>query len=236
MTKRNYYMIIDTETMTGARTVFDLGYKVIDRKGNVYAEASYVVAETVLAESGIATMFADRFTRTKAPHYIASLLADLGEFTVADFATIRADVLATIAEYDATICAYNVNFDLNALEKTSNALLGCGFFDTDPEVLDIWAMALGCICTTAKFVQFVASHGITTEKGNPQTGAEAVYRFITGDPDFEEAHTAHADCGIEQVIFQKCMGTHKKLRRDTVRMCLHDPDWCKVCEMFHALG
>ena len=233
---KHYYIIIDTETVTGMRTVFDLGYKVVDRAGNVYAEASYVVAETVLTEPGICTMFTDPFTKGKAPHYIASLLADLGEFTVADFETIRADVNDTVRAYGATVCAYNVNFDLNALDKTSKALLGREFFDETPDVLDIWAMALGCICTTAKFVKFVAEHGITTEKGNPQTGAEAVYRFLTGDPGFEEAHTAHADCGIEQAILQKCLNTHKKLRRDTVRMCLHDPDWCKVCEMYRAIA
>ena len=234
MSTRKLYMVLDTETVTSARTVFDLGYRIIDRKGNVYETGSYVVSETVATVDGIVSMVTDSFTKTKAPRYIMSLICETGEFTMVDFATMRETINDVIARYNPVLAAYNITFDLNALNKTSQKLLGVDFFDRMPELFDIWAAAMSTICKAARYIQFIADNGITTDKGNPQTGAEAVYKFITGNTDFEEAHTAAADCEIEAEIFAACLKTHRKMKRTPVRMCMHDDDWKEIVARYHA--
>lgn len=234
MPTRKLYMVLDTETVTPARTVFDLGYRIIDRKGEVYATGSYLVRETVATVDGIGEMVTDSFTKSKAPRYLASVIGGMGEFDVVDFATLREEVNMLIDRYNPVLAAYNITFDLNALNKTSQKLLGVDFFDRMPELFDIWAAAMSTICKAARYIQFIADNGITTDKGNPQTGAEAVYKFITGNTDFEEAHTAAADCEIEAEIFAACLKTHRKMKRTPVRMCMHDDDWKEIVARYHA--
>lgn len=233
---RKLYLVLDTETVTPAREVFDLGYKLVDRNGEVYTAGSYVARETVGTVEGIAAMFSDRFTKGKAPHYFASLIGGEPEFELADFADIRDEVNAVIAAYHPVLCAYNVAFDLNALNKTSQRILGCDFFEEMPELLDIWAAAMSTICKAARFIRFLADNAILTDNGNPQTGAEAVYRFLTDDPEFEEAHTARADCEIEAEILAACFRTRKRMNREPVRMCLHHPDWQEIVKRYHEFA
>lgn len=236
MASKKLYLILDTETVTSNRQVFDLGYKLVDRDGNVYASGSYVASETVATEDGVALMFSDRFTSGKAPAYIASIIGEQGEFDVVDFSTIRDEVNMLVKQYRPVLAAYNIAFDLNALNKTSQRILGCDFFEEMPELLDIWAAAMSTICKTARFIRFIADNAILTEKGNPQTGAEAVYRYITDSPDFEEAHTARADCEIEAEILAACLKTHKKMKRTPVRMCFHDEDWKEIVRRYHEFS
>lgn len=235
MSTRKLFMILDTETIS-PRQVFDLGYRVVDRQGNVYETGSYVVAETVATVEGVAAMMADSFTKTRAPRYLAALVAESGEFEVADFETIRAKVNEVVAHYKATVAAYNAGFDLDALNKTSRALLGSDFFEDAPDVLDLWAAALSTLCKTARYVRFVSEHGLVTEKGYPKSCAEAVYCYLTDNPDFEEAHTAAADCEIEAAILAACLRTKKRMSRKPVGMCLYNADWQAMVERFRSLA
>ena len=59
MSNKKYYMVIDTETC--GDYVFDIGYRLIDRKGNCYANGSYVVKEFINDPAKL-DMFNDRFT------------------------------------------------------------------------------------------------------------------------------------------------------------------------------
>ena len=43
--------------------------------------------------------------------------------------------------------------------------------------------------------------------------AEILYRFITGNADFVEKHTAFEDTMIEREIVLKAYRTHKKMER-----------------------
>lgn len=232
---RKLYLILDTETVTADRRVIDLGYRLVDRKGEVYDTGSYLITDFFADAEGVALMVGDRFTKGKVPRYVSAVMGGTGEFELADFAAVRETVNALVAEHDPVLVAYNVRFDLDALDKTARALLGADFFEQVPEVLDLWAAAMSTVCRAARYVRFIAEHGILTEGGNPQTGAEAVYRFITDDPDFEEAHTAAADCEVEAAIFAACLRTKKRMNREPVGMCLHNPDWRSVVERYRSL-
>lgn len=233
---KKLFMVLDTETRSGD-TVFDLGFKVMDRQGHVYESASYAIAETFTDADGCAGLMGDRFSGgSKAAAYFAGVIATLcghrDSFTVVPFADARQAVLDTLERYGATLCAYNVSFDLRALDKTSKRYLGCEFFPEKPEILDIWAAAMSCICNTAGYVDFVNEHQRVTDGGNPKTNAETVYQFMTGNTEFEEAHTALADCEIECEILQKCVKTHKRMRRAPVGACASNPDWKAIARRY----
>lgn len=234
MATKKFFMVLDTETVTASRKVFDLGFEIIDRQGNVYESGSYVIAEQVSSYDGIQELVWDNFTKDKCPTYLDAIINRHGEdFVVYPFESIREIVNNTLKEYNATLCAYNIAFDLNALNKTSQHYLNCDFFEEMPELLDIWAAAMSTICTAQKYIKFIAENAILTEKGNPQTGAQAIYQFLTNNTYFEEAHTALKDCEIESEIFTACVKTHKKMNREVVGMCLHNPYWQDIIKRYN---
>ena len=48
----------------------------------------------------------------------------------------------------------------------------------------------------------------------PRWSAECMYRFITNDPTFKEAHTGLRDVEIEAVIMATCFSKRKKMRKE----------------------
>lgn len=55
------------------------------------------------------------------------------------------------------------------------------------------------------YKSFCEDYGYFTDSGNYSTTAETVYRFITGNTDFIEDHTALSDSEIESAILLKCI-------------------------------
>ena len=80
-------------------------------------------------------------------------------------------------------CAHNSGFDFN---KTFVAECIDGL-----EFIDTWLAFYDTIGQYAKYNKFCAENGFVTEKGNIQMSAEVCYRFISGNVDFVEEHTAH---------------------------------------------
>ena len=226
MTKKNYYMVLDTETC--GDYVFDIGYRVIDRNGDCVATGSYVVKEFVDNPQTL-NMFTDRFTRDKIARYYYDLwkYKGMGGFVARDFATIRSVVNNWVRHYNCIICAYNIAFDLNHLEKTANYFGYDTFFDHDVKTLDIWHMAMS-VLGTKNYIRFCMENDLLTKCGNIATGAEAMYRFIANDPAFVEEHTAYKDTLIESDIMVKCFKRKKHFETSTVGMCLHNKEWQRI--------
>ena len=61
------------------------------------------------------------------------------------------------------------------------------------------------------YIEFCKGHGFMTEKGNVQTKAEVVYKYLTNNLDFEEEHTGLADVLIEYRILLTALKAHKKI-------------------------
>ena len=97
------------------------------------------------------------------------------------------------AKYDPELTAYNLPFDAS---KCNNTGIDLNMFS---KRFDLWAAAVGNICNTKAFRQFVlANHRFNTPtaQGNMtfKTDAETVTGFLTGSMS-EEPHTS-----IEDVI------------------------------------
>lgn len=229
MGKKKYFMILDTETC--GDLVFDYGYTVIDRKGNLVAEGSFVCEEFVNDPERL-DMFHDRFTKTKIAQYYFSLYMGRDDFTVMPFAEIRRTINTVREAFNATVCAYNAKFDVSHLLKTAQYFGYDQFFKGDVKFMDIWAMALSVLCNSRNYFKFCVEHDLTTAKGHPQTGAEAVYRYLTKNPDFEEKHTAREDCEIESYIFAAIIRRKRKFDSAFVNPCVANPNWRKISKRF----
>ena len=229
MAKKKYFMILDTETC--GDLVFDFGYKVIDRKGNMVAEGSFVCAEFV-EHPEVLGMFTDPFTKTKIAAYYYELFMGSTAFTVLPFAEIRRTINSVQQAFNATICAYNAAFDAKHLTKTAKYFGYADFFKADVKYMDIWNMALSVLCNSRNYLKFCATHELWTPKGHPQTGAETVYKYLKNAPEFEEKHTAREDCEIEAEIFMRILRRKCKFDSDFVGMCLNNRHWREISRRF----
>lgn len=229
MSKKKYFMILDTETC--GDLVFDYGYTVIDRKGNMVAEGSFVCKE-FMNHPEVLDMFNDQFTKTKIAGYYFELYMGTHAFEVLPFAEIRRTINTVREAFNATVCAYNAKFDVSHLLKTAQYFGYDQFFKGDVKYMDIWNMALSTMCNSRNYLKFCAAHELWTAKGHPQTGAEAVYRYLTNDVNFEEKHTAREDCEIESYIFTRILRRKCKFDADFVGMCLHNPYWKTISRRF----
>lgn len=227
--KKKYFMILDTETCSDM--VFDFGYVVIDRKGNPVAEGSFLCEEFV-NHPEVLDMFNDPFTKTKIAQYYFSLYRGDSAFTVMPFWEIRKTLNRVQQAFNATVCAYNASFDSSHLDKTAREFGYKKFFQDDVKYMDIWNMALSVLCNSRNYLKFCAENELWTAKGHPQTGAEAVYKYLTGCLDFEEKHTAREDCEIEAYIFCRILRRKCKFDSSFVGMCLHNPYWKAISERF----
>lgn len=103
-------------------------------------------------------------------------------------------------------CAHNSGFDFN---KTfvADCIGGLEFIDT-------WQAFFETIGKYTKYNKFCCEHGFVTKSGNIQMTAEVCYRFISGEVEFIEEHTALADCEIEVEILRAVWNTHRKFTRN----------------------
>lgn len=203
---KKYYMVLDTET--AGNVPFDIAYCLIDRKGNVIERYNALTAE-VFNDSTARYMLAhDQYMNAKKVKFY---LKSSTPAPVRPFAVIAAHVRATIEHYNCAVVAYNAQFDYDKLNNYSVALTGKEFFPIDVQIWDMQTMALYTLCASRNYAKYCKVNGMTTPKGNCKCTAESVYSYIADNAEFEEAHTALADCEIEAQILTAVFSRKKKL-------------------------
>ena len=112
MAKKDMFAVIDTECVgLQDKSVYDFAWQIVDRKGQVYAEGSYLVEETITNADRMMGAF---YSKKIFSHYIPMLAR--GEITIKKWADVRAEFLADLDSHNVTaICAYNLGFDMGAL-------------------------------------------------------------------------------------------------------------------------
>lgn len=226
MDKRiHYILVLDTETANTLITpkggmdmsdvlVYDCGWAVVDKRGNVYETASYINRDIFVYERD---MMQSAYYANKIPQYIEDIRA--GRRKMASLYEIRAAILDTIERWNIdTVAAYNARFDENALRRTQSWCTKSKyryFFPFDSvEWWDIMKMANDVVCNMPTYKAFCKEHGYVIPKINkPRKTAEMVYKFITGKHDFEESHTGLEDVLIEAQIMAYCFKQHKTMRK-----------------------
>ena len=246
--RRKYYMVLDCETATlpyagklsaddkkkiaiAKPLIYDLGWKIIDKKGREYARKNFLITEIF----SVPEIFNTAYYASKRPQYIEKL--NHGEIKLATWAEASAELVADLANVEA-VGAYNSMFDfkkaipftelyMNKLyspdfhkwlafqENLCNILLhsksGSGrefepdvfrFRGVEYPLFDLWGLSCEYILDNDEYKQMCVDNGWQTESGKYfKTSAETAYRFVTGNLDFDEAHTAIDDADIESELF-----------------------------------
>lgn len=228
MATKKYYMILDTETTSNAKMVYDIAYTIIDRKGNIIKQANYLVKEMVKHPFLRGIMARDKFSSHKYHEMYQVWYNDRTK--VRDFLTIRRNIRRDIRDYNCVVVAYNAKFDFEALTDMAQDLGKKSFFTKKTQIWDLWNISLHILCNSRNYVKFCDENNFVNEKGNRKSSAEVVYRYITNNLEFEEAHTALADTEIEAAILFACLKRRKKLHTDYVGQVFRHPVWRERCK------
>ena len=225
MAKRDYFLIVDTETTQPKKAtkndeaipayVADFGAIVVDRKGKIYKSCAVMVAgiyrEFPLFSSS--NPDDDIFGRHTLDSRIAKYDQMLREGTrlLASKAAINRWLERVKGLYDPYFTAYNLAFDV---EKCNNTGIDTTMFDKRfclmKAAQDKWAHR-------KDFLQMVLdthSFNAPTKHRNMsfQTKAEIMARYVLNDPDLpDEPHTALEDAQFYELpILTKLVNTTKK--------------------------
>lgn len=223
--RRHYILVVDTETANTIVSddgkmdmsdvlVYDCGWAVADKSGNIYETASYINRDIFVYERDI---MQSAYYKDKIPQYVEDVRE--GRRKMADLYEIRAALLDTIERWGVdTVAAYNARFDENALRRTQawctkskyRYFLPFGAVDW----WDIMKMAQDVVCKMPIYKAWCTENGYLQKNGAPRKTAEMVYRFITGNDQFAESHTGLEDVLIETAIMAYCFRQHKAMRKD----------------------
>lgn len=221
--KKTLYAIIDTETANSYldengklcltdSLVYDIGVAIIDKWGKVYDVRRYIVDEIFHTSMMVSCYYAH-----KMPQYIAAI--NNGDFDVLPMLDIYKAMRKFLKAYNVkAIMAHNANFDRRALNNTIRYITGSKIRWFMPYSLEWWdtqKMAHDTICQQKTYKKWCAENGYMTNHSTPRPRetAEILYRYISGNNDFIEAHTGYEDIMIEKEIFAHCMRQHKKMRK-----------------------
>ena len=228
---KDYYLVLDVETAnsTDDPLVYDLGFAVCDRKGNIYEAESYVVSDIFYKET---ELMQTAYYHEKLPKYYKGIKEKA--FKVINFYMAKKRIADLIEKYNIkAVCAYNASFDTKALNTTQRYLTNSKyryFLPYGTEVYCIWHMACQVICTQKRYIKFCLDNGFVSESGNIKTSAETVFAYMTKNEKYEECHTGLQDVLIETQIMAKCFAQHKKMNKKINRLCWRIPQ-SKVKEM-----
>lgn len=214
MAKKNYYIVLDTETANGLEDplTYDIGFAVIDKKGNVYETHSYIIKDIFVYMSDL---MQTAYYANKIDNYIADL--DSGTRQLKTFFEVRKIILDIFKRYNiVAVMAHNARFDVKALNTTIRYLTKSRmryFFPYGTIIWDTLAMARTTIGKQKTYIRWCTNNNYLTKKGMVKLTAEILYRYITLNLNFVEAHTGLEDVLIEKEIFVKCERQHKKMQR-----------------------
>ena len=217
--RKTYYVVLDVEacnTNTDKRMssslVYDLGYAIIDKEGNVYKTENLVISDIYKDE---AELMKSAYYADKLPRYEVELKD--GTRKMVTIYTARKLLHNDCKEYNVkAIIAHNGDFDCRALNNTIRYLSNSRiryFYPYGVALWDSMYMARDTICKQTLYKRFCEEKNYLDRYGKPRKTAEMLYQFISGEEDFQEAHTGLEDVMIEKEIFLKCLRQHKAMRR-----------------------
>lgn len=212
--RRNYIVVLDTETANDLDNplVYDIGWAIVDKYGKVYRQRSFINREIFFLEKDLMD---SSYYAEKLPLYYKRIAS--GEAKVANWLTIKKILWEDMAEFETNIVsAHNARFDYKATATTQRWLTKSAyryFFPYGTEVWDTLKMARDVIGKMPTYKKWCEVNDYICKNGQLKLTAEVLYRFISGNEDFDEEHTGLADVLIEKDILAYCYRQHKKMRK-----------------------
>lgn len=221
----NYIIGLDTETCNGIMLdgdkldlsqslVYDIGWAVTDKRGRIYKTRSFVIADIFCDMKDV---MKSAYYAEKIPQYWADIKA--GKRTLAGFWTVRKAFFSDMREYNVkSVFAHNANFDVRALNNTIRYITKSRFrwfFPFSVEIWDTLKMARQTIGRQESYKRWCARNNYLTKHRVPQVRltAEILYRYISGEHEFDESHTGLEDVLIETKIMAHCFRQHQKMEK-----------------------
>lgn len=207
MPKAKTILVLDTETADLTGSVYDVGYTITNKKGEILAEFNALVEEVFTQPKRMMKAF---YAKKLFSHYAPML--DRGEISILPWCDIVARMQSDMQTHGVTVlAAYNLGFDLRVM-KSTNKEFGTGpVCPAGMELLDIWQFACETKLNSRLYKNLATRQGWISKAGNINTGAEYAYRFCAGDWGFIEDHTALSDAKIETDILTACFAAKKRV-------------------------
>jgi hypothetical protein len=195
--------IFDTETIDLEKPFcYNVGYVILNIETGETVKKDFVVEQVWHNKM----LFNTAYYKDKMPIYIARMR---GRTTVMNkWGYIMQEMIRDFEYYEITQAyAYNCSFDERVFDFNCEWFKTANPFD-NIEIYDIRGYVHCFIAFSEQYKNFCESHELFTESGNYSTTAESVYRFVSGQVDFNEEHTALADSEIESEILLHCVKTY----------------------------
>jgi len=220
MPKAKTFLIADTETtgLASLARVFDFAYVIATRK-NVLLERSFLVREIITNPRYMLgalqdNRWRDMFGGKLFSHYIPAL--NSGEIKLVPWHEILNTMREDMLTHDVSVfSAYNLRFDLGALNRTHNIIASKKLNFSRLDLLCLWEFACVTVCNSQLYHDVAWQHGKgsgwVTDADNVRTNAEKVYAYLSGNHDFIESHTALHDAQIETEILQRLLAKKKTI-------------------------
>ena len=207
---RMNYMVFDTETTSLDKPFcYDVGYSIFNDEIDMPMVRRHFIVEQVWHNL---PLFESAYYKEKRPLYIGLMRSKKAVMDKWGYImrTIRRDII----QYEVTDAyAYNSDFD----DKVFS--FNCDWFKCnnpleDIPIHDIWGYASEFITNTQEYKDFCEKNQYFTDSGNYKASAEIVYRYLTQNNDFEEAHMGAYDVDIESKILGACIGMGAEYGKD----------------------
>lgn len=211
MSKKKIVAIIDTETCPVApmakdevdphkMRVYDIGWIIGEKRGNVLVERSFVIADWFFHPRGY---MKSAYYANKLPQYRDGY--NDKEWTIVSMHEAWEQFKQDCKHYNVTEAwAFNCKFDAITLNESVRDASG-GFVKYftpyGVEWRDLWKLA-EIITGTVGYNEWAHAHGYVSDAGIAKTNVEIITRYLFGDNEFIERHTALDDARHEWDILQ----------------------------------
>lgn len=193
--------IFDTETTSLEKPFcYNIGYQIVNVETKEVLLKREFVVEQVWHNI---PLFSSAYYADKRPLYVSAMKGKRAVLEKWGYACgqMRKD----FKTYEVSQAyAYNSAFDEKVFEFNTDYFKTLNPFD-ELEIFDIRGYVHKFIAFTPQFQDFCEINELFTESGNYSTTAETLFRYLSQNIEFNEAHTALADSEIETQILFMCL-------------------------------
>ena len=222
MSKKIYYALVDSETTQIGRQIADFACVILDRRGKVHAQCAVLIRGIYdhperyplfyRPDAPDSDIWSIRSRERRRKAYDNML--DNGSRMLASITAINRWLERARGQFNPVLTAYNLDFDVQAMRATGidDAIFSRRFC--------LMQASIGAFANRRSFKKFALQHHqfkAPTARGNMslKLSAEAIGRYVMGDPDLVEPHTA-----LEDVLFFEAPILHKLVQQYSLKQLM----------------